>query len=907
MDCQSDAGKQGGSGLSFLFYCGNFLAAILVLLVSSFILSIYPFGDVSFLTEDLKFQYVDFFTWFQNVLGGEESVFYSTSQALGNNTWALYSYYLGSPLNLLIAFFDDGAITNFVYFVVAVKVGLIQVSIAFFLRRRFRLPFFWCFLLSLGFAWSSWNATQLRNPEWLDALIWLPLMAWGTHELISRRRWKLLTASIAFSIICCWYTAYMSILFICIYFALEVWIKRNAITIGCDRMGIDANGESERFRAGKPKILRDAIRFIGIIITGLLLSSFTFLPTVFAMMQKVSPELDIDLSPNERKLEWVLSFVIDRPWIIAAVVVAITALIALVIYLGLTKRMSRGRRIRTFAVLIVAVSFAVMICIRGTVLSTCGIVDLFKGFLLGGWEINSTPQLYGGALALILAISFFVSKSIPSELKVALLLFFIIILLSIYCRPLYFIWCGFKAPNGFFCRISFLAIFMIVWMAACFLDCNRNRVQEITDAKRAILYTVLACACVCDALISVNLEWSQLYVGYAQSAHEAYMQESSDELEEMNGVDDGIYRIAKNYTRFGMAALNEGMAIGYDEISSYSSANDANAIAFLNDLGYSKTGEFSTRYAYPLVASDALLGVKYVYSTEGAEGFEALRDSSNPYGAILYENPYALSLGYLVASEACDITFEESVDPFQRQNILIDAFVGYELDPYIRCSATMRKVSDSISEYDVEVPEGCLGYAFVVSDEDDPCYILMDGRSPFMENFRFQDSIYGIADASDEEQMVRLQLSLDAGDGSSASDIAISEHYECVFYALDLKRFEYAIDNLSINQMEMTSFSGKGIVGDIDINDSGGGLLMVSVPNSPGWKVDVNGSSVATVSIAGGALMGIPLNDESNHVEMRFIPPGLIVGGAISILGLAIVLIFAMVEAYARRGKTYER
>ena len=119
-----------------LVYVANFAFAIGVLIVSCAWSGIYPFGDRSFLTEDLMFQYVDFFTWFQNVLLGEGSLFYSTSQALGNNTWGLYSYYLGSPLNFLIVFFEQGAITEFVFFVTALKIGFVQVATVFFIRKR---------------------------------------------------------------------------------------------------------------------------------------------------------------------------------------------------------------------------------------------------------------------------------------------------------------------------------------------------------------------------------------------------------------------------------------------------------------------------------------------------------------------------------------------------------------------------------------------------------------------------------------------------------------------------------------------------------------------------------------------------------------------------------------------------
>ena len=114
-----------------LVYVANFAFAIGILIVSCAWSGIYPFGDRSFLTEDLMFQYVDFFTWFQNVLLGEGSLFYSMSQALGNNTWGLYSYYLGSPLNFLIVFFEQGAITEFVFFVTALKIGFVQVATVF--------------------------------------------------------------------------------------------------------------------------------------------------------------------------------------------------------------------------------------------------------------------------------------------------------------------------------------------------------------------------------------------------------------------------------------------------------------------------------------------------------------------------------------------------------------------------------------------------------------------------------------------------------------------------------------------------------------------------------------------------------------------------------------------------------
>ena len=64
---------------SALFWTGCFVVPIAMLCVVAAVCGVYPFGGQSFLTEDLKYQYVDFFAWFRRVLMGRESVFYSVA------------------------------------------------------------------------------------------------------------------------------------------------------------------------------------------------------------------------------------------------------------------------------------------------------------------------------------------------------------------------------------------------------------------------------------------------------------------------------------------------------------------------------------------------------------------------------------------------------------------------------------------------------------------------------------------------------------------------------------------------------------------------------------------------------------------------------------------------------------
>ena len=138
---------------------------------------------------------------------------------------------------------------------------------AYYLRRRFELNYLWSLLLALSFTFSSWTVTQLRNPMWLDALILLPLGATCCWRVIREGKFLGLALVVAADIICCWYMAYISILFFCLFVLFEL----GAYAFRGNR--IDA-----RFVGGR------ALRFTAGMLLGLALSAWTFVPTILAML-----------------------------------------------------------------------------------------------------------------------------------------------------------------------------------------------------------------------------------------------------------------------------------------------------------------------------------------------------------------------------------------------------------------------------------------------------------------------------------------------------------------------------------------------------------------------------------------------------------------------------------------------
>lgn len=53
-----------------IFWMASFIAPLLLMCLQAWLCDIYPFGSQSFLTGDFRFQYIDFFSWYREILLG---------------------------------------------------------------------------------------------------------------------------------------------------------------------------------------------------------------------------------------------------------------------------------------------------------------------------------------------------------------------------------------------------------------------------------------------------------------------------------------------------------------------------------------------------------------------------------------------------------------------------------------------------------------------------------------------------------------------------------------------------------------------------------------------------------------------------------------------------------------------
>ncbi len=842
-----------------------------MLVAVSWATGVYPFGEESFLSEDLKYQYIDFFAWYKRVLAGQASVMYTFGEALGSSTWGLFSYYLSSPFNLLIVFFAEDRLVDFVFLITALKLGCIEVAMTWYLRRRFGLGYIMAMAVSLGFVWSTWTATQLRNPMWLDSLILLPVALDGVYALVRSGAWKQLCFSVAIDVVVCWYMGYMTVVFLCLFVVFESVIAH-----------VSSGGLSAEV------VVNRLARFIAALMLALCLSSFTFVPTIAARLDS-----------------WGTSLAIASSIVFVLMLACSLVLFAKKIPGKACRVIARIGRLAGIVLCIALVVLVVLACSRCDMSAqvTCTFDELLCGFLPSGWVINRTPQLFCGTLLLVAAVAFFFCPSIKAAARIATGTLLVFLVLCVFLVPLQDIWCGFREPAGFYSRPALFTSFFIVWVAAWSLNVYGTRMKLFLEGHHisyripaaAVGFLLLAIMAV-DLFCSAVSAWGQAYSDYDQEEYDAYIEAAAAQYDELVSYDSGVYRFDKTYGHAEFASANEGMVLGYNSLSTYSSTSNGDVIDFLSTLGYNHGGKNSVRYVSPLLLTDSLLGMKYVSSIEQHVGYVETPIVQEDVDASVYMNPYALSLGYGASASLSEADcLSANATPFEQQNAFASSVAGKDVEAYAPLGAEATESTGDSRTWSVEVPAGATAYVYLLPREassNPPDYFMtIDDEEPFVENWYWHHGICEIPSRGDLDGQPRNHtVTITRRDGGE-----LPGDIECIFATLDFDAVEQVTSGLAQHQLEITSFSDGYVEGSYSAY--GDELLLLSIPVDPGWNITVNGERAEPLSVYGGALTALDVEGGENEIVMKYFTPGLVVGCAVSLLSLVCVLL------YLRRGR----
>lgn len=186
----------------------------LIFLVLIFLSNGIIFGDNSILYSDSQYQYYQFLIYLKNVFDGLSNFKYSFQISFGSSMISTISYYLVSPLNLFLYFFDN--IELFFLFQLLTKISLSGLTMYKYLQYQENSNY--ALVFSTSYALSSFMICNYFQMMWLDSYMLAPLLLLGIDKIIKEKKNLLYGISLFFIIFSNYYNGYMCALFSVIYF-----------------------------------------------------------------------------------------------------------------------------------------------------------------------------------------------------------------------------------------------------------------------------------------------------------------------------------------------------------------------------------------------------------------------------------------------------------------------------------------------------------------------------------------------------------------------------------------------------------------------------------------------------------------------------------------------------------------
>jgi len=815
-----------------------FAVSFVFLYILYYILSFAPFGTGTMGYEDATIQYLDFFTYYKNILSGKADFFYTMSDTLGGDLLSVFSYYLASPWNLLILFFESHQILTFFNLLAAIKISLCAATMSIFMTGYFgeKIKPIFVLVLSWSYAFMQYNIAQASNIMWLDGVYMLPLMILGVRRAVKEKKITLLAVSTALCILFNWYAAG-----VCCLFSIIMFFYESALLFL----------ETEK----KDRLLQlflGTISYGGGMVISLFMSAALFLPTVWSLLQGKGMGGETGTYFAGNPLSLITNYHIG----------AISNYGNPTVYCG-------GLAI----IGVIALFCAKSIPVREKVL---GAFLLFTSTFMYYWEIyNHIFSLlrqatsyyfrysYVSAFAIIFLSALFLSKVKKEDMRS---IFKGVGIYSAMIVLLHYI------KVDVLSKYVYASIIFALMMAVgvyYFVHLEEKK-------KKLSMVALMVVVCLAESGLNAMTLWTTHYSTNGEYIAN-YEVEQKNQISELKAYDDGVYRVAQTTRREG-ARYNESLAYNYWSNTGYTSCPERTQIDFLNNLGYRSEAECMTIVNTSIVAADSLLGVKYVLSHEPINGLVPVEGFNVYNGKTVYQNPYCLPMTFLL--DNVNIQTIEAANPFEYQNALYSQILGSDCAIYVKLNYTQSVNADG-STYIVDVPKGnyaVYGNIPFVSWQNGSVNYETGGI--FYGGWLSSSVFYIPTTAETTSKVVTLKTTTP------------KNFSEAQFYALDLNALA-AASNILSSQPVNDIVLGKGeIHHEIEVDKDK--FLYLSVPYSDGWSIKVNNQEVEPL-LHGDCMMVLPLTEGKNVIDMEYSIPGLTLGIVLSVIGVVLLILWNII------------
>ena len=875
-------------------YILAFFVSMAILLISYLIFGIYPVGDESVLVLDLNGQYVYYFENLRDAFLGNGSFLNSWSRNLTGEIIGTYAYYLASPFTLVVMLLPRSIMTTSLLIMQMLKVGTAAITFCWYLRSSKKTAPYTALIFGLMYSLMGYMIVQLMDPMWLDGLIYLPIICRGIEKLIDKGTWLLFIIPLALMFIANFYIGWMIAIFCCFYFlAYYFFISAETSPFRFKHMLLSG----VKFASGGVIAAACAAWLLIPLYNSLSLGKFEFSEPKYDFKTQFDfIDFFVNLLPN----------VYDTCRPEGSPVVYCGVMTILLVPLFFMNNNVRLRQKIGYGILALSV-------ILSMYLSTIDLV--WHGFQVPNWlpyrysftvsfvllimaaqaferiEGISYKEI-GGVFFALAAYVFYLDKHDSERLDIIAAVWFTVVVSAVYALLLY-------------AHKKFYKIKPIPIAIAAFL------IIELTVTSTYTMY---------------KIDKDVVYSNY--DTYNRYITLGRNTVEKIHEMDDSpVYRIEKNFHR----TVNDAMAFGSFGLSHSNSTLNAAPIQLLRNLGFTYGGHF-IKYKGATYITDAIFGIKYVMEKGNAVTIDETGDKaetpdvakSKHYNDNLvlangdkkeimyvYENPYALPVGFMADNAITEVSFDEWYNPFENQNMLFSALLSDEEKEFFRQI-----------EIDEVLPENAKPSTYGSHTKYVPRIEGSNSHIEFIFSPPTEDMVY-MYFPSQYERKVNLWLNEEFVDYYYSNDkvyiqplgrftpdeeqsfiMTITEEHnevlyrDAYFYYLDEEMFKEAIDELKQNPLEIEHFEEHHLKGTITADEDG--VMFTSIAWEPGWTIYVDGEKVEPVKLV-DALIGVPLTEGTHTIEMKFFPAGMKLGIIVSLVGIITVIVIAL---YERKNRT---
>lgn len=790
------------------------------------------------LYSDLQIEYYPFLKWLKYALNNG-SILYSFSNGLGDSMIGLLSYYLLSPINLLVLLYKDAYIMDAAFLIILIKISLSSLTMYTFLRYHFNSEDKLFIILSVIYSLCAYSICYYFNILWLDSFYMLPLVIYALERLIKENKVLLYIILLSYTIITSYYIGYMICIFLCIYFMYYILLNYSL--------------------KDKKEVFLITLRFIICSILSGLLCSFILIPTYYDLtlgyrlnestfnldsgssLFEVLGRLLFGSSNNEALMNYNLPAIY-------------TSLLTLpLVYVYLIKSKMKEK--------IVSISLIVLMCL-----------PFFVLLLNYIWHGFNYPYFFNYRFTFIISFMLIIFAyrgfKMLNKVKwidwVTFLAIFMIV-----CTLLMFKNYGWIPPINIIINIGIMILYLLVLL--------------FIKRKKVLLLSILV-------ILELILNGYMCFKDYNFDYRDAFLNREyvlSNIIDEVDREDNDFYRVEKTFYN----KLDDNYIYGNYGMTTFSSTIKMDIVKFVGRTGIRSASNdlFYTAASSPLLNS--ILNFKYlfvigqieneayknIYETVSFHTFsdEFEEEYGNNYLPIYtYLNSHPLSLGFMVDNTIKDEIVLSSGYDYQKK--VFSNMIGKE-------SEALVEIEKNDGEYilDKNADIYYLNIKLKDVDRDDTGYLVINGDI-FSEITAFTPNIFILPS---DYYNTKLNIDIVCNKGKFSID-------ETSLYGYYNDKFNEEVSLLEKNIMNVLEFNETYIKGEVNSN---GKILFTSIPYNDGWSVFVDGKKVESIKLL-DAFIGVELSEGKHIVEFKFFPKGLLLGIVISTIDLFGIILYIILR-----------